>query len=116
MASTADLHVSNGNPLPSNPIGFDSGKSLPILSSGRNDHLHTENVMDLNNGPPTTFGVVEGEEEVSEMTPTNEPEQLPMLNGLGDQPVASAAAAQQPKVVQTAFIHKLYKWVIMLLL
>jgi hypothetical protein len=25
------------------------------------------------------------------------------------QPVGAAAAAQQPKVVQTAFIHKLYK-------
>lgn len=27
----------------------------------------------------------------------------------GNQPVGAAAAAQQPKVVQTAFIHKLYK-------
>ena len=25
--------------------------------------------------------------------------------------VGAAAAAQQPKVVQTAFMHKLYKWV-----
>lgn len=25
-------------------------------------------------------------------------------------PVGAAAAAQQPKVVQTAFIHKLYRW------
>jgi hypothetical protein len=42
--------------------------------------------------------------------------------GIGDQPSASslagpnaaaaaAAGAQQPKVVQTAFIHKLYKYV-----
>ncbi|KAI6888787.1 hypothetical protein KC318_g21524, partial [Hortaea werneckii] len=29
-------------------------------------------------------------------------------NGSGGQPVGAAAAAQQPKVVQTAFIHKLY--------
>ena len=28
----------------------------------------------------------------------------------GGQPVGAAAAAQQPKVVQTAFIHKLYKY------
>lgn len=30
-------------------------------------------------------------------------------NGGFNQPVGAAAAAQQPKVVQTAFIHKLYK-------
>ena len=33
-------------------------------------------------------------------------------NGGSGQPVGAAAAAQQPKVVQTAFIHKLYKSVI----
>lgn len=32
-------------------------------------------------------------------------------NGSGSQPTGAAAAAQQPKVVQTAFIHKLYKFV-----
>lgn len=32
-----------------------------------------------------------------------------MPNGLITQPSGAAAAAQQPKVVQTAFIHKLYK-------
>jgi hypothetical protein len=32
-------------------------------------------------------------------------------NGHGAPAVGAAAAAQQPKVVQTAFIHKLYKWV-----
>ena len=30
------------------------------------------------------------------------------LSSSGNQPVSAAAAAQQPKVVQTAFIHKLY--------
>lgn len=30
-------------------------------------------------------------------------------NAAQSQPVGAAAAAQQPKVVQTAFIHKLYK-------
>lgn len=30
-------------------------------------------------------------------------------NGTSSQPVGAAAAAQLPKVVQTAFIHKLYK-------
>jgi hypothetical protein len=30
-------------------------------------------------------------------------------NGSSEQLVGAAAAAQQPKVVQTAFIHKLYK-------
>lgn len=32
-------------------------------------------------------------------------------NGRPSHPVGAAAAAQQPKVVQTAFIHKLYKYV-----
>jgi hypothetical protein len=32
-------------------------------------------------------------------------------NGSSAPAVGAAAAAQQPKVVQTAFIHKLYKWV-----
>lgn len=31
-------------------------------------------------------------------------------NGGPSQPTGAAAAAQQPKVVQTAFIHKLYKY------
>lgn len=34
-------------------------------------------------------------------------------NGSSAQPTGAAAAAQQPKVVQTAFIHKLYKFVIL---
>ena len=33
-------------------------------------------------------------------------------NGGSSQAVGAAAAAQQPKVVQTAFIHKLYKLVL----
>lgn len=33
------------------------------------------------------------------------------MNGGSGQAVGAAAAAQQPKVVQTAFIHKLYKCV-----
>ena len=32
-------------------------------------------------------------------------------NGTAGPAVGAAAAAQQPKVVQTAFIHKLYKYV-----
>jgi hypothetical protein len=33
------------------------------------------------------------------------------INGSSAPAIGAAAAAQQPKVVQTAFIHKLYKWV-----
>jgi hypothetical protein len=33
------------------------------------------------------------------------------MNGGSAPAIGAAAAAQQPKVVQTAFIHKLYKWV-----
>ena len=45
-------------------------------------------------GPPNTNGSDAG-------TPSNPPNAA----------VGAAAAAQQPKVVQTAFIHKLYKYV-----
>lgn len=38
-------------------------------------------------------------------------EQHAPTNGGPSHPVGAAAAAQQPKVVQTAFIHKLYKYV-----
>lgn len=34
------------------------------------------------------------------------------MNGTAGPAIGAAAAAQQPKVVQTAFIHKLYKWVL----
>ena len=36
-------------------------------------------------------------------------QQQQSVNGGPNHPVGAAAAAQQPKVVQTAFIHKLYK-------
>lgn len=47
-------------------------------------------------------------EEINELTPTPGHEHNQSING-GGLPVGAAAAAQQPKVVQTAFIHKLYK-------
>lgn len=40
---------------------------------------------------------------------SSEPAAIPN-NNAPNQAVGAAAAAQQPKVVQTAFIHKLYKY------
>lgn len=36
----------------------------------------------------------------------------PSMNGTAGPAIGAAAAAQQPKVVQTAFIHKLYKYLL----
>ena len=57
----------------------------------------------------------------SRTSPENEANGIHEPAGLGDQPssgslagpnaaAAAAAGGQQPKVVQTAFIHKLYKY------
>jgi hypothetical protein len=58
-------------------------------------------------GPPT-LSSPNGDR--AEQTPPGQGEQQQQsVNGGSSQPVGAAAAAQQPKVVQTAFIHKLYK-------
>lgn len=58
-------------------------------------------------GPPSTAAL--SGDEINEATPTAQGDQQHNVNGGTSQPVGAAAAAQQPKVVQTAFIHKLYK-------
>lgn len=57
-------------------------------------------------GPPTSSpaGDRSGEQQQAQN------EQQSTQNG-ATQPTGAAAAAQQPKIVQTAFIHKLYKYV-----
>jgi len=56
-------------------------------------------------GPPALSSPA-GEKSSSHAFSGIEPENLTVN---GNQTVGAAAAAQQPKVVQTAFIHKLYK-------
>jgi hypothetical protein len=63
-------------------------------------------------GPPTRNGPgAERNGTIHEQGRTNGDLENTSPNGSSATAVGAAAAAQQPKVVQTAFIHKLYKWV-----
>jgi len=85
-------------------------KSIPILPSSSSNMNHTPDPMDVtpsaNMGPPTQSSPITDRNPNSQQsTSDNEP----TTNGTSVSAVGAAAAAQQPKVVQTAFIHKLYK-------
>lgn len=54
-------------------------------------------------GPPPSVHSPQGEKDTS---PNGDSD-----HGNGSAAIGAAAAAGQPKVVQTAFIHKLYKYV-----
>jgi hypothetical protein len=77
-------------------------RNLPVLSSSGHSG------MDIT--PPSPAGA------------HGSPDDRAMNNGDGNSlnppnpAIGAAAAAQQPKVVQTAFIHKLYKYVVSLAL
>lgn len=63
-------------------------------------------------GPPTLNGAsAERSGTIHEQGRTNGDTGNTSPNGSSATAVGAAAAAQQPKVVQTAFIHKLYKCV-----
>ena len=90
----------------------DLSKNLPILTStaasSPGDPMDTSQPPTVPMGPPssnTTNGEKSG--EPSQQTHTEQHSS----DGGSSQAVGAAAAAQQPKVVQTAFIHKLYKYV-----
>ena len=76
-----DVTPSTGGPAPSNPDGANSNSNAPNSSTDLNTASNSGNNNTNNN--------------------SNGPNQA----------IGAAAAAQQPKVVQTAFIHKLYKYV-----
>lgn len=88
-------------------------KSIPILpssSSSSSSMNHTPDPMDVtpstNMGPPAQSSPVTDRNPNSQLSASDNE---PTTNGAGATSVGAAAAAQQPKVVQTAFIHKLYK-------
>lgn len=114
------------SPFASEQREYDShySKPIPILpsitASGPNDN----DPMDVSQpptgsmGPPATSSPPHaersGEQSQGAQNEQNhgQNQQHSSVNGGGSgasQPVGAAAAAQQPKVVQTAFIHKLYK-------
>lgn len=73
--------------------------------SDNGDPMDVSQPPTVNMGPPST-----SESRASE-PPQVIPEEAAETSGSQVHPVGAAAAAQQPKIVQTAFIHKLYKYV-----
>lgn len=105
----------NPTSFQSNSLSYDTHveKSIPILPSIAAPVTEAGDPMDTSHNragsmDPLAMNGADGE-EVNELTPTAGHDQQQSINGGGSLPVGAAAAAQQPKVVQTAFIHKLYK-------
>ena len=107
---------------PLNPSAFQSNslayqthveKSIPILPSIAAPGTESGDPMETSqrhSGSMDPLGLNGADgDEVNELTPTGAHDNQLNVNGGGGLPVGAAAAAQQPKVVQTAFIHKLYK-------
>lgn len=90
---------------------------LPILPSSAAPTLASQHddPMDVSANPASSMGPPPQTQVVPERaTPASqgvgEQDAPPQSNGTPVAPVGAAAAGQQPKVVQTAFIHKLYKY------
>jgi hypothetical protein len=92
-------------------------RTLPILSSSSANANRSGDKMDVSQpqvapmGPPQSSPNGERHSEQHQAEHQGQNGQ----NGASSQLVGAAAAAQQPKVVQTAFIHKLYKFVLSLI-
>lgn len=110
--------ASVGQPLRRDPFtsehrDFDPSlpKQIPILPSapsGGGEPMDTSQSQPSSMGPPATTSP--NGDRLQEQQHQNRDSQNDSANGGGSHPVGAAAAAQQPKVVQTAFIHKLYKY------
>ena len=108
------------SPLPEDPQQNEGHRNVPILPSSDKspEHIHSD-PMDVT--PPTsaTMGPpVHSSPEMDLSSHTNGTfgDVTPGQNGISTNGLSAAAAtsSQQPKVVQTAFIHKLYKLVMMI--
>lgn len=107
--------ASLGAPLRRDPFGSETRSFSPSHAKGTSTHPSASGTsggeaMDVSQpqaspmGPPSPVGDRTGEQQHGQTDPA------PTHNG-GAPPTGAAAAAQQPKIVQTAFIHKLYKYV-----
>ena len=105
------------SPCSGDPQQDEGRRNMPLLpsSSKSPDHLNSD-PMDVT--PPTSAIMgppVNSSPEMDPPTTTNGTygDNMNGQNGVSTNGVSAAAAAssQQPKVVQTAFIHKLYKYV-----
>lgn len=103
------------------PFSGESGhyggqRHIPILPSSTTstNFLHTD-IMDITSPASTVMGPPgNSSPEMEHEAPhnlTNHSEMGPTTNGVngGNLSASAVASSQQPKVVQTAFIHKLYK-------
>ncbi|EME41386.1 hypothetical protein DOTSEDRAFT_73714 [Dothistroma septosporum NZE10] len=87
-------------------------KTIPILPSasvagGGADKMEVNTQTQSTMGPPLSSPNGDRMQDQQQQGGHNI-EHQPSANGAASHPVGAAAAAQQPKVVQTAFIHKLY--------
>lgn len=112
--------ASLGAPLRRDPFGSESRNYSPSSAKTTPTHLSAPgqssgDAMDVSQsqaspmGPPTSSPG--GGDRSGQQQQQGENDQQSTSNG-GSQPTGAAAAAQQPKIVQTAFIHKLYKYVL----
>lgn len=103
--------TSIGDPIRSSPFDADRLqrphiKDLPILSASTTPSGHSpSDPMDLSPGyrDAQTSNSPNSDRHATALGADKE-----HVNGISA-PTGAAAAAQQPKVVQTAFIHKLYR-------
>ena len=116
MASTAD--AIRRSPFAADRQNGPSQKPIPILPSSASNSSSAPtsgNAMDATPqknsimGPPTSNNSPAAERNCANNTLMSGESGENATNGNGATAIGAAAAAQQPKVVQTAFIHKLYK-------
>jgi hypothetical protein len=113
MASAADARRS---PFSLDPHHQGMHKAIPILpsSSGSSTLTPPRDAMDITPSPLPVMGPPILSSPVAERNngiQSLHGDDSSGMNGGSTPAIGAAAAAQQPKVVQTAFIHKLYKWV-----
>ena len=112
MASVAEARRSPFSADPHNP---NLHKSIPILPSSGSTLAPPRDPMDITPtsstmGPPSDRNGTSSFQSQSQREGNGDSGNT-SPNGNQAPAVGAAAAAQQPNVVQTAFIHKLYKWV-----
>ncbi|KAI4614630.1 uncharacterized protein J4E87_009430 [Alternaria ethzedia] len=110
MASVAEARRS---PFSGDPHHPNLHKSIPILPSSSPRLAASRDPMDItpsssNMGPPNERTQSVSFQLPSQREGNGDSENTSPPNGNTAPAVGAAAAAQQPKVVQTAFIHKLY--------
>ena len=117
--------ASVGGPFSRTPFsnGLDlqphSERTIPILPSSVSITAKSDDAMDTSQSQSIAMAspVIhspngnQAQEQTSPSLNEHASNSQSLTNGGSSQPVGAAAAVQQPKVVQTAFIHKLYRYV-----